>query len=70
MSRSALRLMLSTALMAGSAAHAANSSFAADAEGWTSAFNGGQPVVWGDGAISVDDKGRRMGLPEGARQFP
>jgi PEP-CTERM motif len=56
MSQSALRLMLSTALMAGSAAHAATSSFAADAEGWTSAFNGGQPVVWADGAISVDDK--------------
>ena len=55
MSAHALRLLLSTALLAGSAAHAATSSFASDAEGWVSAFNGGQPVVWADGAISVDD---------------
>ncbi len=56
MSASALRLMLSTALLAGSAAHAATSSFDAGAEGWISVNNDNQPVVWTDFAIRVDDK--------------
>ncbi len=34
---------------------AASSNFNAGAEGWTSAFNGNEPVVWDGGAINVYD---------------
>lgn len=47
--------VLAATLCAGSAL-AASSSFNTDAEGWVSAFNGGQPVEWLAGSIAVNDK--------------
>lgn len=69
MPATALHLLLSTALLAGSAAHAATSSFAAGADGWVSANNDSQPVVWADGAISVDDKSNGWGYLQAPAKF-
>ena len=50
-------LLLAAALAAGAPAHAMTSTFTTGDEGWTTDFNGDEPVAWNDvGFIDVHDK--------------
>jgi Laminin B (Domain IV) len=67
--RSRVAAVLSLAALMTPAGWAATSTFDSGAEGWTSVFNGGQPLEWLGGSIAVNDKTDEWGYVAAPMQF-